>query len=97
MHNRAEMNVKKKTNRHNKNFMFSFPNCDHRVGPKNEHKQRGRRPNGNGKTDDKVKHGFNLLSFSEYIITWMYVKMQRILYEVCVKFATGRFVNIDLT
>lgn len=43
--------------------MSFSPNCNKRVGPKNEHKQRGRRPNGDSKTDDEVKHGFNLLSF----------------------------------
>lgn len=91
------MNVKKKTNRHNKNFMFSFPNTNHRGGPKNEHKQRGCRPNGDSKANDEVKHGFNLLFFSGYIITQVDVKMQRILCEVYVKFAAGWFVNIDLT
>lgn len=83
------MNIKKKTNRHNENFTFSFPNCNHGGGPKNEHKQRGRRPNGNGKTDDEVKHDFNLLSISGYIITQVDIKMQHILYEVYVKFVAG--------
>lgn len=91
------MNVKKETNRHNENFMFSFPNCNHGGSPKNEYKQRGRRPNGNGETDDKVKHGFNLLSFSGYIIAHLIVKKQHIYDEVYVKFAAGSFLNIKLT
>ena len=97
MYNRAEVGKEEKAERHNKNFTPFSPNRNKRVSPKNEHKQRGRRPNGDSKTDDEVKHGFNLLSISGYIIAQMCVKMQRILYEVCVKFAAGRSVNIDLT
>lgn len=97
MHNGAKVDVEEKIKWHNKNFMFFFPNRNKRGCPKNEHKQRGRKPNGDSKTDDEVKHGFNLLSFSGYIITQVDVKMQHILYEVYVKFAAGQFVNIDLT
>lgn len=97
MHNRTEVGKKEKAKRHSENFMSFIPNSNERVSPKNEHKQRGRRPNGDSKTDDEVKHGFNLLSFSEYIIAQIGVKMQRILCEVYVKFTAGRFVNIDLT
>lgn len=89
MHNRAEVSKEEKAKRHNKNFMSFSPNCNKRVGPKNEHKQRGRRPNGDSKTDDEVKHGFNLLSFSEYIIAHLIVKKQHIYDEVYVKFAAG--------
>lgn len=56
------------TDWYNENFMFFFPKCNESIGPKNEHKQRGRRPNGDSKTNNEVKHGFNLLSFSGYII-----------------------------
>lgn len=97
MHNRTEVGKEEKAKRHNKNFMSFSPNCNKRVGPKNEHKQRGRRPNSDSKTDDEVKHGFNLLSISGYIISHLIVKKQHIYDEVCVKFAAGWFVNIDLT
>lgn len=91
------MNIKKETNRHNENFTLSFPNRNHGGGPKNEHKQRGRRPNGDCKTDDEAKHSFNLLSFSGYIIAHLIVKKQHIYDEVYVKFAAGPFLNIKLT
>lgn len=91
------MGKEEKTKWHNKNFMSFIPNRNERIDPKNEHKQRGRRPNGDSKTDDEMKHSFNLLSISGYIIAHLIVNKQHIYDEFYVKFAAGRFVNIDLT
>lgn len=96
MDNGAEVNIEKLPKRKNQNFTFS-QTCDESVRPKEQHKQGRSNPNSDSNFNDEFQHFENPLSFSVYIIPYLTVMKQRICGKVCVNFAAGRFVNLDLT
>jgi hypothetical protein len=90
MHNGAEVNVEKVTNRHQENFTIFSKNGYHCVKPKANHEQRRSSPNRDCENENKFQHSGYPLSFSESIIAYLIIKKQRILGKVCVKFWPAR-------
>ena len=97
MHNGAEVDIEKVTNRHKENFTLLLKNCYHCVKPKANHEQRRSSPNRDCENKHKFQHSGYPLSFSVYIIPYSAVMKQRISGKVYVKFAAGWFINLDLT
>jgi hypothetical protein len=90
MHNGAEVDIEKVTNRHQENFTTFSENCYHCVKPKANHEQRRSSPNRDCENENKFQHSGYPLSFSEYIIAYLIIKKQLIYGKVCVKFWPAR-------
>lgn len=92
MHNGAEVNIEKVTNRHKENFTFLPKNRYHCVKPKANHEQRRSSPDRDCENQHKFQHSGYPLSFSGYIIAYLVIKKQRILGKVYVKFWPARYL-----
>jgi hypothetical protein len=92
MHNGAEVDVEKTTNRHQENFTTFSENCYRCVKPKTNHEQRRSNPNRDCENKHKFQHSGYPLSFSGYIIAYLIIKKQHIYGKVCVKFWPGKML-----
>jgi len=97
MHNGAKVEIEKLTKRHQENFTIPQTGNES-VRPKEQHKESRGSPNRDSNIDNELQHFLKSpFVFCIYIIPYSTIKKQRISGKVYVKFAAGRFINIDLT
>jgi len=90
--------IEKLTKRHQENFTIPPQSGNESVRPKEQHKQSRGSPDRDSDIDNELQHFLNSpFLFCISIIPYLTVKKQRIYGKVYVKFAAGRFVNLDLT